>query len=44
MIKKYVSVAAFKYYEVTDFEVDEGTIPIFRDIVETYYESGGKVV
>lgn len=43
VVKRFVASSAFRFYENNDFEVDEGTLPIFRDIVETYFEAGGKL-
>lgn len=39
-IKKEVAIVAWDYYHINDFEVNDQTIPIMRDVVETYLMEG----
>lgn len=41
-IKEAVVFQAIKYYDVHDFEPTEQNIPLFRDMVQTYFEAGGR--
>lgn len=42
-IKEHVCIKAYGYYEEHDFEDTPENVPIFRDIVMTYAEAGGRL-
>ena len=41
-VKEAACFQAVKYYDTHEFEPTDANIPLFRDIVQTYYEAGGR--